>query len=544
MKKFYFLLVALMVGLAANAATVYFENTSNWARVYMYAWTGGSNNGWPGTQLTETVEKDGHTYYVATTSYESCIFNNGSGVQTSDLGVNDDGIYNASGFTGESFSGGELEVSHEIYIVGANFGSWGKTEANKFETTDNVVFTKSYSEVKGEFKFMDGGIWIGGPASIDLNTTVILGASTNMKLADQNATDITLTYNVNENSLTVTGTPGEGGEDPEPPVTDFTSWYVNIVGDFNSWTDNGLNPDTEGLTTHNNLAIGTQGFKVKIWNGSADTYYVTDGSAIVPGEWTQMYEDLYDGAASQIQDATADAVYNVEYNCATNQVKVTLVEGEEPNPAEGYLEATYDFAAIADTYTDEADWAADGTTSNTYVNCTDKVLDSNGFSLVTTKGTSTDARLYKTSTGKIDYRVYKGSTLTVTAPSDYYLTKVEFYAADANSTSQLNSLPDVDNWTKTSITDLPDGMKLGCEYAGSATAQSSTLALSLTKNMRISKIQAYATAIWLGVEQVKVANDEDAPIEYYNLQGVRVDNPAAGLYIRRQGNTVTKVLVK
>lgn len=40
------------------------------------------------------------------------------------------------------------------------------------------------------------------------------------------------------------------------------------------------------------------------------------------------------------------------------------------------------------------------------------------------------------------------------------------------------------------------------------------------------------------------ADDSNAPVEYYNLQGVRVDNPANGLYIRRQGNTVTKVLVR
>lgn len=33
-----------------------------------------------------------------------------------------------------------------------------------------------------------------------------------------------------------------------------------------------------------------------------------------------------------------------------------------------------------------------------------------------------------------------------------------------------------------------------------------------------------------------------APIEYYNLQGVRVDNPGHGLYIMRQGNTTRKVI--
>ncbi len=41
-----------------------------------------------------------------------------------------------------------------------------------------------------------------------------------------------------------------------------------------------------------------------------------------------------------------------------------------------------------------------------------------------------------------------------------------------------------------------------------------------------------------------VESVENAPVEYFNLQGVRVANPENGLYIRRQGNTVTKVLVK
>jgi hypothetical protein len=40
--------------------------------------------------------------------------------------------------------------------------------------------------------------------------------------------------------------------------------------------------------------------------------------------------------------------------------------------------------------------------------------------------------------------------------------------------------------------------------------------------------------------------DENAPVEIYNLNGVRVngDNLPAGLYIRRQGQSVSKVLVK
>jgi len=41
-----------------------------------------------------------------------------------------------------------------------------------------------------------------------------------------------------------------------------------------------------------------------------------------------------------------------------------------------------------------------------------------------------------------------------------------------------------------------------------------------------------------------VAVDSNAPVEYYNLQGIRVDRPANGIYIRRQGNTTAKVIMK
>lgn len=37
---------------------------------------------------------------------------------------------------------------------------------------------------------------------------------------------------------------------------------------------------------------------------------------------------------------------------------------------------------------------------------------------------------------------------------------------------------------------------------------------------------------------------EDAPVEYFNLQGVRVEEPSAGLYIRRQGPKAEKVLLR
>ena len=46
-----------------------------------------------------------------------------------------------------------------------------------------------------------------------------------------------------------------------------------------------------------------------------------------------------------------------------------------------------------------------------------------------------------------------------------------------------------------------------------------------------------------GVEDI-IADENNGEVEYFNLQGVRVANPENGVYIRRQGNKATKVLVK
>lgn len=43
---------------------------------------------------------------------------------------------------------------------------------------------------------------------------------------------------------------------------------------------------------------------------------------------------------------------------------------------------------------------------------------------------------------------------------------------------------------------------------------------------------------------VEILTDANAPAEYYNLQGVRVYDPAGGLYLVRKGGKVSKVMIK
>lgn len=46
-----------------------------------------------------------------------------------------------------------------------------------------------------------------------------------------------------------------------------------------------------------------------------------------------------------------------------------------------------------------------------------------------------------------------------------------------------------------------------------------------------------------GIDDI-VIGDENAPVEYYNLQGIRVDNPTPGMYIMRQGTKTSKVIIR
>ncbi|MDE7351408.1 MAG: hypothetical protein K2N25_10085, partial [Muribaculaceae bacterium] len=73
-------------------------------------------------------------------------------------------------------------------------------------------------------------------------------------------------------------------------------------------------------------------------------------------------------------------------------------------------------------------------------------------------------------------------------------------------------------------------------------AESNDVQITNTNGCHIYFITVTAGSGTSAVENVAI--DENAPVEYYNLQGVRVANPENGLYIKRQGNKATKVLVK
>ena len=43
---------------------------------------------------------------------------------------------------------------------------------------------------------------------------------------------------------------------------------------------------------------------------------------------------------------------------------------------------------------------------------------------------------------------------------------------------------------------------------------------------------------------ISVEEVENAPVEYYNINGMRVANPSNGIFIRKQGSKTTKVVIR
>lgn len=109
---------------------------------------------------------------------------------------------------------------------------------------------------------------------------------------------------------------------------DYTSWYVNVPGVYNNWADNGVQPtdNNNPITTTRSLAIGTSEFKIKVWPGGGEDIYYSTGNAIPQDTWVKIEGNA--DANMTIAGATSGERFDVQWNCKTNEIKVTKSTGE------------------------------------------------------------------------------------------------------------------------------------------------------------------------------------------------------------------------
>lgn len=146
---------------------------------------------------------------------------------------------------------------------------------------------------------------------------------------------------------------------------------------------------------------------------------------------------------------------------------------------------------------------------------------------------------------------YKQGALTITLKGAYKITSIDVTIKTYKSTN--NKAPKNPTWNldinghqmvETLTSDVETATAYNIPFETVALADESA-ANTLTIKSTDAPVDVYSLKInyeptSTGVNDI-IADDANAPVEYFNLQGVRVMNPTKGIYIRKYGSKVTKV---
>lgn len=417
-----------------------------------------------------------------------------------------------------------LSASADYYVIGngVNGKVWtlAAEDAKMTETATAGVYEWNGESLKSGFKINDG-TWDNGQANFGNSGSALkLDTPYNYALDGDNIaidgvevlSNPKVVLDLNSKTITVTGKSEElPPVDPNPTV-DYTTWYVNVLGGFNGWKDNGVKPNAEGIATVKDLDMGInadKGFKIKIWNGS-DVWYST-GAEVALNTPVKIEGDA-DGNMV-LAGATEGTKYDVTFNCATNEMTI-VAQGGGDTPVDPSVEAPDALYVIGD-YVGGYAWNPEKAVELT--------KDGDIFS------------------GTVPVSGSMGS-------ADAYLSFVTAVGADWDN--DVNSSDRFGAATSDAPLKFNESAELVAYRAGVNASSAAAFKLDLGttetvdviftvdfKNMKVTVKKAGTT----GVAGIDAA--EEAPV-YFNLQGVQVAEPANGIFVKVVGGKATKVVVK
>ncbi len=153
----------------------------------------------------------------------------------------------------------------------------------------------------------------------------------------------------------------------------------------------------------------------------------------------------------------------------------------------------------------------------------------NGVSLTFAKVGNNNNALYASDN---TLRIYTSNTLTVSVSDLYTITKIAF----SKGTSWAMTFPEGQQG------EFVDGIWTAPAAVAREEVRINDVTFSASAKTFIKAIDVEFAKVSTGVEEVEV--EESAEAVYYTLQGVRVENPAGGLYIRVAGKTASKVYIR
>lgn len=150
-----------------------------------------------------------------------------------------------------------------------------------------------------------------------------------------------------------------------------------------------------------------------------------------------------------------------------------------------------------------------------------------------TEDASTMPRLwYTASSQKWTFRLYQYNSISVSVEDGYVITGIEFAGTNIKTTEP---------------TFTPAGIVEGKTWTADKNALSQEVVIYFAEKPAstpqvTSMTVYYEEGIPSAVSTIDI--NENAPVEFFNLQGQRVNNPSNGIFIVRQGNKTSKVYIR
>ncbi|MDE7411267.1 MAG: chitobiase/beta-hexosaminidase C-terminal domain-containing protein, partial [Paramuribaculum sp.] len=260
----------------------------------------------------------------------------------------------------------------------------------------------------------------------------------------------------------------------------------------------------------------------------AQIYYTTEDATPSATSVTSL---LYDGAISFSENMTIKAIAVKEGMYDSNVAEATFTLA-----VAGETEATFDFTVDNGVgESTKADLAQGGDTKNGGTNSLNEVTLTQGVvSMTCSIGEGGTDPKWWTDPG---LRIYKNNTVTFTVPEG--CTLISIVANQGTATAA--------NFNKAKFTASTGSMD-STGHTWTPAEGDEVTEVTLTQqsgdNGRLGGFTVKYTNGLGAIEEIGV--DANAPVEFYNLQGVRVssDVVAPGIYVVRQGSKAMKVLVK
>ena len=178
-------------------------------------------------------------------------------------------------------------------------------------------------------------------------------------------------------------------------------------------------------------------------------------------------------------------------------------------------------------------------TKSQTINVADQPIAVAPITITISKGASTDGGAFyrpQNAEGKECFwtlRFYKKAIMTISAMSGYQITSIAFeFENESTHPGYLAKC------------DFSAGEYNAETYIWTGTAES--LAIDgLNNDGKTVSFKSITVTFEETGSSLDIEADQDAPVEYYNLQGVRINGELTpGLYIRRQGTATSKVIIR